>query len=264
MGDIRVTIEQTPQIAIGSIQMMIPHDVDWVNIANKPATLDAMFNNINYLDLDTTATSTDQVGRLKWNDTDGTADLVLKGGNVVLQVGQEQHIRVLNKTGSTLTEGTVVYITGAQGNRLTVVKAQASGETSSARTIGMLTEDIANNAEGFVTVSGLVRNINTSAYTEGAALWLSPTIAGGFTTTKPTAPNHGVLIGYCVKQHLTQGQIYVHVQNGYELEELHNVAINGVQTNDIIYFDGTVWRNTSVGNLPVITNILSRLSALEG
>lgn len=264
MSNIRVTIEQTPQIAIGSIQMTIPHDVDWINIANKPATLDAMFNNINYIDFDTTATPTSQVGRMNWNDTDGTLDLVLKGGNVTLQVGQEQHIRVLNKTGATLTEGTIVYITGAQGNRLTVVKAQANGEISSARTIGMLTENIANNAEGFVTVSGLVRNINTSAYTEGSALWLSPTIAGGFTTEKPSAPNHSVLVGYCVKQHSSIGQIYVHVQNGYEIDELHNVLINGVSTNDILYYDGSIWKNIKLEEHPIVSNILSRLTALEG
>lgn len=189
----------------------------------------------------------DAVARLTWNDTDGTLNLGLKGGNVVLQVGQEEVLRVLNNTGSTLTSGQVVYITGASGQRPTVALAQANNEPSSTKVIGIVTETIANNAQGFVTTSGLVRGVNTSAFAEGAVLWLSPSTAGGITSTKPTAPNHAVLVGYCVVANPSNGVIYTMVQNGYELDELHDVLITSLANNNMLKWDGAtgVWRNVA-------------------
>lgn len=184
-------------------------------------------------------------GLATWNDTDGTLDITMKGGNVTLQVGQEQLVRVLNNTGSAFTDMQVIRITGASGNRLTAALAQANSESTSAASIAVVTEAIAANQQGFATVSGLVHDVNTSAFAEGAALWLSPTVAGGITTTKPTAPNHLVMIGWCVRSHATVGSIFVNVANGYELDELHDVLINGKATGDILYYDNslTVWKN---------------------
>lgn len=59
---------------------------------------------------------------------------------------------------------------------------------------------------------------------EGTALWLSTT-PGQFTDIKPVAPNHLVYVGTVLRQHATEGEIMVKIQNGYELEELHNVVI---------------------------------------
>ena len=194
------------------------------------------------LDLDVAGT-TSAVGRLKWNDTDGTLDIGLKGGNVVLQVGQELVQMVRNNTGSTLLDMQVVYITGSIGSRVTVALAQANMEVSSTKVLGIVTEHISNGADGFVTTHGLVRDVDTSAFAEGAVLWLSAATAGGITTTRPSAPNHGVMLGYCVRSHATQGSIYVVVQNGYELDELHDVLISGLATNNMLRYNGTVWQN---------------------
>lgn len=183
-----------------------------------------------YVQFDTAAGATGAVGKLLWNDTDGTLEFGMKGGNVTLQIGQEQVLRVANQSGSTMTDGQVVYITGSTGNHVNVTLAQANSEASSSKTIAVITESIANNNSGFATTSGLVRNFDTSALTEGAAIWLSPTTPGGLTTTKPSAPNNTVLIGWCVKQHATVGVIYVHIANGYEVDELHDVRITGTPT----------------------------------
>lgn len=182
---------------------------------------------VDSIQFDTAAAATGAVGKLLWNDTDGTLEFQLKGGNVTLQVGQEQVLRVTNQSGSTMVDGQVVYITGSTGNHVTVTLAQANSEATSSKTIAVVTETIANNNSGFATTSGLVRGLNTSALTEGAAIWLSPTVPGGLTTTKPQAPDHAVLIGWCVKQHATVGVIYVHIANGYEVDELHDVKITG-------------------------------------
>lgn len=213
-----------------------------VNAAGDALEADAKLMNV---DFSTTNTMANAVARLSWNDTDGTLNLGLKGGNVTLQIGQEQVLRALNNTGSTINDMSVVYITGSSGQRPTIALAQANTESTSSKTFGVATEDLANNAEGFITFSGLVNNVNTSALTEGAVIWLSPTVAGGMTTTKPAAPNHTVMVGYCVRSHSTQGKIYVNVSNGYELDELHDVSITSVAANNMLRRNAgnTLWEN---------------------
>ena len=146
---------------------------------------------------------------------------------------------VVNKSGGTLNKGEVVYVSGAQGNRVAVKKALASADSVSANTLGVMDETVANNGEGYCVAEGLVSGINTSAFTEGAALYLSPTTAGAITQTKPTAPNHLVLIGYCVKSNAGSGEISVHIQNGYELGELHDVYLPSPTNGQVLTYDAT-------------------------
>lgn len=185
-------------------------------------------------------------GALSWNDTDGTLDLPLKGGNVTLQIGQELLIRIYNNTGSPMTDMQVVKITGSQGQRLTASLAQATTEANSAATIAVVTEPISNNQEGFATIIGLVRNVNTSGFSEGAALYLSAVTPGVITATQPTAPNHSVRIGWCVRSHATQGSIFVNVHNGYALETLHDVLLTNKTSGDVLAWNGTVWANKAL------------------
>jgi hypothetical protein len=138
---------------------------------------------------------------------------------------------VRNTTGATLTKGTVVYISGATGNKPTVSKALATGDSTSAQTFGLVQADIANNANGNVVCAGDITGIDTSAFTEGAQLYLSSTTAGTYTSTKQLAPNHLVYIGVVTRAHPTQGQIEVNIQNGYELYELHDVSITSEANN---------------------------------
>lgn len=190
-----------------------------------------------WVQIDTTPTTyTPGVGKIGWNDQDGTLEFQLKGGNVTLQIGQEQVSRVVNKTDPLIdlleANYPVVKVTGAQGNRLKVALAQANNDANSAETLGIVTENILGNQEGFITTSGLVRNINTTGslqgetWADGDMLYLSGTIAGQITKVKPSAPIHTVILGYVVRAHATQGQIYVKVDNGYELGELHDVNTN--------------------------------------
>lgn len=213
---------------------------------NEAGTALVANDDIGQMDFDQ-AGGADAVARLVWNDTDGTLNLGLKGGNVVLRIGQEEVMRVLNSTGSSLSVGQVVYITGASGQRPVVALAQANSEPGSSKVLGVVAEAIANTAQGFVATSGLVRNINTVALTEGAVVWLSAATAGGLTTTRPTPPNHAVMIGYCIRSHATQGMLYVMVQNGYELDELHDVLITSLANNNMLKWDAgsSVWRNVA-------------------
>lgn len=216
------------------------------DLLNKPNL--STLSSVSTLQFDTTYNGATPTGQLSWNSGDGTLDLGLAGGTVVLQVGQEQVQRIWNNTGATLTQGQAVYTVGSQGQRLTVGLASAAAESTSSKTFGVVTENIANETEGYITTEGLVRNINTSAFPQGAALWLSPTTPGALTTTKPTAPQHLVLVGFCVRQHASSGVIFVKVQNGYELDELHDVLINGKTNNDVLKYDSAtgVWKNAQL------------------
>jgi hypothetical protein len=64
--------------------------------------------------------------------------------------------------------------------------------------MGVTSEAISNNADGLVSYFGEIRGINTSAYTDGAILYASPTVAGGFTLTRPDAPNNVVSVAAVV------------------------------------------------------------------
>ncbi len=196
-----------------------------------------------YLDLSTTTTHTAGVGELVWNDTDGTMDIGLKGGNVKLQVGQEQLARVVNKTSPLInlleSDYQVVVITGATGQRLSVKLAQGNNDANSAGTLGVVTETINANQEGFITISGQVREINTTGslqgetWSDGDLLFLSATTPGAITNIRPIAPNHTVNIGYVEYAHAIHGKIYVKVDNGYELGELHDVDTSESKTTPI-------------------------------
>lgn len=200
-------------------------------------------------------------GSMVWNDTDGTVDLKLKGGNVTLQIGQESVLRVVNKTATNINlleaNYQAVRVTGAQGQRLKVDLAQATSDTLSAETIGLVTETINNNQEGFITTSGLIRNVNTTGslqsetWADGDILYLSPTVAGQITKVKPVAPNHLVIIGYVVSAHATQGSIFVKVDNGYELDELHNVKIASATNNELLAYTSStdIWENKSITSI---------------
>jgi len=187
------------------------------------------------------------VGVMRWNDTDGTLEFGMKGGNVTQQIGQELPVLVKHADNSGLTNGNVVYTVGSDGINKTVRLALANSETTSANTFGVMTEDATGGNKAFCTTFGLVRDLNTSALTEGALVWLSASTAGAMTSTRPTAPNHAVQVGFCIRSHATQGVIFVSVQNGYELDELHDVAIASPTTGQTLMYDGATWNNTSAG-----------------
>jgi hypothetical protein len=155
---------------------------------------------------------------------------------------------VKNMTGATLTKGTVVFISGANGNKPIVTKALAVSDALSSRTFGLLQSNILNNGVGFCVVIGDLSGLDTSAFTEGAQLYLSGTVAGTFTETKTLAPTHLVYVGKVTRSHPTQGQIEVQIQNGYELHEIHDVAISSVANNQALVYESatTLWKNKAL------------------
>ena len=183
--------------------------------------------------------------------TGSTADLAVYSSPRVIA-------QIRNETGATLTKGTVVYISGASGNKATVSKALATSDSTSAQTFGVVFADISNNNNGYAILSGDIAGLDTSAYTAGTQLYLSSSTAGGYTSTKQYAPNHLVYIGVVTRSHVNQGSIEVRIQNGYEMDELHNVsAQNPTDGQLLIYNDTTdLWEkaNLTAGTAISVTN----------
>lgn len=202
----------------------------------------------------TTVTDTPAVGKLYWNSDDGTLNIGMVGGNVNLQVGQEQILRVKNNEGSTINNGEVVYISGASGANILVKKADADIAASAHTTIGVATENILNNAFGFVTLIGLVRDVNTASFSEGDVLWLSST-AGAVTNVVPAKPAHAVRVGYCLRANANNGVILVHIDIGDELTNLHDVSTTSLSDRNILQYESStgLWKN-SIGKFGGTSN----------
>lgn len=213
------------------------------NVANSPITDNGT--------LVVTATGTTN------NFIDGTGNLQLNSNLTLCN-----NPNTLNN--GILRRGTIVYVSGSTGNRPAITRAIASGETTSSRTYGVVLDDIAVNADGYVLTFGQITDLDTrnnatypfttDTLVDGDILYLSPTNAGYVTNIKPSAPNHIVYIGNVIRTHPTQGNIDYRIQNGWELNELHNVKINGVANRDILQYNSSnqLWENK---NSPIFTSL---------
>lgn len=206
--------------------------------------------NINSFAFDTTPTGvTPTEGLMYWNTDDGTLNLGMPGGNVNLQIGQEELLRAKNETGSTILNGKVVYVSGASGNNPLISLADAD-VLSQKNIIGLATEDIANNQHGYVTTYGRVRDIDTSAWAAGTTLYLSTT-AGGLTDTEPTAPAHKIVIGVVIRQHATEGIILVNVGSMKSVADINDINISGIADGDLLQYvsANSRWENKTVSTV---------------
>ena len=199
----------------------------------------ALFTHANHVNL--TAT---------YDDVSNQVILVGLGG-VASKISQE----VVNNTGGTLYKGQVVYANGAVGasGQLRVGLSSNSAESTSSKTFGIMEDTVADGAIGTVITEGLIEGIDTSSANPGDPVWLGSTpgsVIYGL-TNKPHAPQHLVFIGIVTRAQQNTGSIFVKVQNGFELDELHDVYINGKQNNQVLRYNATtgLWTNQTIDNL---------------
>lgn len=170
--------------------------------------------------------------------------------NGITDSSEKELVSFINKTGSSLAKGTVVYLntTSSSATHPEALKANASTETTSSKTIGAVFEDTANDATGYIVTSGEVSNLDTSTYSIGDRLWLSTT-DGLVTTTRPSAPNHAVFIGTVTRAQSTNGRILYAIQNGYEVDELHDVSFTSLANDDFFQRKAGVWVNRTIAQI---------------
>jgi hypothetical protein len=164
---------------------------------------------------------------------------------------------VKNTTGTTITKGSAVYVSGATGDNALISLASATSETTSSKTLGITAEDIATDAFGYVIEAGYLTNIDTSATTAGAAVWLGNTPGSLVFVNPPAEPSHAVYLGVVVRVQSNNGSILVKVQNGYEIDELHDVSAASPTDLDILQYKGSssLWTKASISNAGIAASV---------
>ena len=175
------------------------------------------------------------------------------------QTAEKLIATVRNAESIAITKGQVVYAFGATGNKMSVKLANNTSDATSAKTIGVVSDtSISAGGLGTITMVGVIDGLNLGAYTAGDTVYLDST-NGEFTATKPYAPNHLVYVGVIERANNGNGQLYVRVQNGYELDEIHDVQITGTPAaGSLIIRDATtsLWKNATLtaGTNIAVTN----------
>lgn len=174
---------------------------------------------------------------------------------------------VKNNTGFTINKGSAVYISGSTGDNPLISKGQANAESTSSKIIGLVSANILNGENGQVITEGELTGFDTSAAVAGDSVWLSPTTPGGLVyglANKPSSPNHMVYLGVVIRAHAQNGVIYVRVQNGFELDELHDVTITTETATQVLgrntANDAWINKNITASMLPA-GSILQAVSA---
>jgi hypothetical protein len=217
-------------------------------------------------------------GRLKTADITANREWTLPNASGFVALTQNANGAVTNtefyaKAAVPITAGQAVYISGASGANKIITLAQANTEATSSKTIGLALQNLATNGFGYVVsegdVTGLTINLGSGhGVSEGDPIWLSPTTPGGLVfglANKPSAPNHLVFLGYVTRINgNTLTEIFVKVQNGFELGELHNVAINGVADGQVLTYESStgLWKNKPTTTTKATTG--NPASGIEG
>lgn len=229
--------------------------------------------NVDSVAFDLTPTAAPGAGQIAYKANTGGLAYLMNSSAVESTIGQTMHAYVHNADSVTITKGQAVYLFSASGNKASVKLANNTSDSTSAKTFGLAAEDIAPNNNGFIICQGVLDGLNLGTYNPGDTLYLGAT-AGSYTAVKPYAPNHLVYIGVVERANNGNGQIYVNVQNGYELNEIHDVDLISVApvNNDILtYVTGSpnLWKPRSIatilGYTPVNpTRSISTTSPLSG
>lgn len=176
---------------------------------------------------------------------------------------------VTNADSVAITKGMPVYAFGGTGDRMTVKRAYNTTDATSAQTVGLvMSTSIAANQKGFIMLQGLLTGLNTlptSTWADGDPVYLGAT-AGTITKVKPHAPNHLVYLGVVTTASPgSAGRMYVRVQNGYEMDELHNVQAQSPALKDTLYYDtaDSQWKTASLATILGFTPVAAN-SAITG
>ena len=151
------------------------------------------------------------------------------------------------KAGEAITKGQAVYVSSADGTNMIVSKASNTAESTSSKTMGLLEATVSTNSKTNVITEGLLSGLNTASANAGDPVWLgtSGNLIYGL-SNKPVAPAHLVFIGVVTRSNANTGEIFVRPQNGFEIEELHNIKITNPQDGQTIKYQAStgLWINS--------------------
>jgi hypothetical protein len=212
-------------------------EVDTGTVTDKFVTPSTLYNATrDFIQFDIAAPGTPGAGKVAYNGTTGALAYLMNSSAVECNIGQTMHAYVHNADSVTITKGQVVYLFSASGNKASVKLANNTSDATSAKTFGLAAENITSGQNGFIICQGVIDGLNLGSYTDGDSLYLANT-NGSYTNVKPYAPEHLVYVGIVERANNGNGQIYVKVQNGYEMDELHNVQAQSPLDNSILMYD---------------------------
>jgi hypothetical protein len=222
---------------------------------NKAEAYQPNFQKLDYIDFNRVGPHVTLPRRMQWNEDDGTIDVGMNA-SVVLQVGQETQYYAKNTSGGDILNGTPVMFTGTLGasGKLTFGKAVADGSAPALYMMGVATEDIADNAFGYITSFGKVRGFNTSGtpygetWNDGDIIYFSPAAPGTWTNVRPAAPNLDLPVAVVLNAASGgSGEIFVRMKTGETVDELHDVQAPSPSDGDILEYDSgnARWQNAA-------------------
>ena len=209
-------------------------------------------------------------GSMYFDEDEQTLAVILNG--VTQKVGEDNFFQVKNQTGATIPKGTAVRFDGVVGasGRIKVVPFLANGTYPSLYCAGVTDEEILDGGDGKSYILGKVRGLNTNAYPIGTILYCSSTVAGGFTSTPPIAPNNIISVAAVIAQSATVGTLLIRPQVASNINYDEGVKIVSGTTGDILQLQASgLWENVTVasiidGQVPIrqvfvysVTNVFS-------
>jgi hypothetical protein len=164
-----------------------------------------------------------------------------------------------------MAKGQVVYISSANGTHALVSLSDADTEATSSKTLGFLEQDLVNNADGYVITEGLLDDVDTASATAGQSVWLSSTAGGYVFGAPPAEPAHSVYLGIVILANANTGQILVKVQNGYELDELHDVSAGSPSNGNLLIYNSStgLWTKSAQSSLSITKSQVSDLTEIS-
>lgn len=163
----------------------------------------------NYLDYTPGTAPSYAEGRVWYDSTEKALAFYNDSSSLAVHLAQDLIVKVINNTGSTIANGSPVYITGTSSGQTypNIALARADVAATSA-VIGLTNGAIANGAFGYVSAQGIIDNVNTSTFTVGQVLYLSPYSAGQLMNTIPPT-GITVQVGIVTFVNSSTGHIYV-------------------------------------------------------
>jgi hypothetical protein len=192
----------------------------------------------------------DEQGIMFWDADDETIDVILNG--YIMKIGEDQFYPVKNQTGSSIAKGTAVRFAGTVGasGRLLIAPFIADGSVSSSFFMGVTAEAIADGADGKVLYFGRIRGINTNAFNEGDVLYASTTVAGGFQTAVPVAPNNIVQVAAVINKSINQGVIFIRPSFSSNINQDEGVKIVSPTTGQLLQLQANgLWENKTTAQV---------------
>jgi hypothetical protein len=202
---------------------------------------------IQFLPLLETQTPDYQEGKVFYDENSHSLCYYNEVSDVIVNLGQEHIIRVINGWTGTIVAGRAVVVSGAQGDKPKVIPATASHSMIGDHDVlGLTSHSIPANGDGYITTAGVVEGLDTSLYTVGDTLFVQTGVGGVLTDTRAVPPDHSIKAGYVYRSHPNAGSIFVHLNQGEHLNWLHDVLATGLTSGQVLKYNGILWENSNL------------------